>query len=336
MRVRENAGPEPNAISCRGPLQVTSDDVRSGLMKTGPGLIGAPAGALATLSKRSTGRTLWTLFGQLVSVVVAAIAAELVGEPWAICAAILFIGTRQYGIGEVLVHEASHSNLSDSRRLNDMLGTLLSWPFFFTFEGYRRFHMQHHRVPLDDPENSIIEEYQDWDLPMSRDPLPARRLLWLILLRPLMGIIAVYHLMGIASDAYYDSDLKENTCMWLVWTSVVVLLWYLGFTSFLFLYWLAPLFLVFATLNYWSEVGDHYRTSEMLTRSNVGIWWNWLIAGNVGYHVVHHKYPRIPWFSLKAAHAQLGSGLPGQTSSGPAVAFGQMRAGHQHFHENLR
>jgi fatty acid desaturase len=302
--------------------------------KTGPNPVEAPSSSrLAILSRRSTGRTVATFSGQLLSVAAAAAAAEAIDQPWAKCAAILFIGTRQYGLGEVLVHEASHNNLSDRRRLNDAIGTVLSWPFFFTFEGYRRFHMQHHRVPLDDPENSIIEEYQDWHLPISREPISARRLFWLIHLRPLLGIIALYHLLGIASDAYYDRDLKENTCMWLAWTAVFALMWYLGLTSLLFLYWLAPLFLVFATLNYWSEVGDHYRTSEMLTRSNVGAWWNRLIAGNVGYHVVHHKYPRIPWFALKAAHAQLGSALPGQTSGGPVAAFRQMQAGNQHFRE---
>lgn len=311
--------------------------MHSGLIKTGPGPSEVPASALlANLIRRNTCRTLATLFGQLLSVVAAAFAAESIGEPWAKCVAILFIGTRQYGLGEVLVHEASHNNLSDRRWLNDAVGTAMSWPFFFTFEGYRRFHMQHHRVPLDDPKNSIIEEYQDWHLPLSRDPISTRRLLWLILLRPLVGVIALYHLVGIASDAYYDSDLKENTCLWLAWAAALALLWYLGWTSFLFLYWLAPLFLVFATLNYWSEVGDHYRTSEMLTRSSVGTWWNLLIAGNVGYHVVHHKYPRIPWFSLKAAHARLARDLVGQTSGGPLVAFGQMRTGHQHFREEAQ
>jgi fatty acid desaturase len=306
--------------------------MHEGMTKSGPGPVGALPGArLAILSKRNTGRSLLVLSGQLLSVGAAAYAAEAIGHPLVKCAAVLFIGTRQYGLGEVLVHEASHSNLSDRPRFNTVIGTLLSWPFFFTFEGYRRFHMQHHRVGLDDPENGIIEEYQDWRLPVSPEPISAHRLFWLIHLRPLLGVISLYHLYGIASDACYDSDLKENTCMWLAWAAVATLAWYFGLASLLLLYWLVPLLLVFATLNYWSEVGDHYRSSEMLTRSNVGPWWNKLIAGNVGYHVVHHKYPRIPWFALKAAHAEFGSLLPGQTSGGPVVAFRQMQAGHQFF-----
>jgi fatty acid desaturase len=311
--------------------------MHEGMTKSSPGPIGAlPSARLAVLSKRSERRSLLVLFGQLLSVAVAAYAAEVIGHPLAKVAAILFIGTRQYGLGEVLIHEASHNNLSDRPRFNVVIGTLLSWPFLFTFEGYRRFHMQHHRVRLDDPENSIIEEYQDWRLPLAREPISARRLFWLIHLRPLLGIIGLYHLYGIASDAYYDSDLKENACMWLAWAAVAALAWYFGLTSLLLLYWLVPLFLVFATLNYWSEVGDHYRTSEMLTRSNTGPWWNVLIAGNVGYHVVHHKYPRIPWFALKAAHTELGSLLPGQTSSGPISAFRQMQMGHQSLRSNAQ
>jgi fatty acid desaturase len=287
------------------------------------------AATLASLYRRSSGRTLAVLIGQISAVAAAAIAAEAIGEPWAICIAILFIGTRQYGLGEVLIHEASHHNLSGSRRLNDGLGVLLSWPFFFTFEGYRRFHLQHHRTPLDDPENSIIEEYQDWRLPLAGESVSASRMFWLLVLRPLAGVIGLYHLWGIASDAYYDSDLRENTCMWLAWAAVVGLLWWFGLIGLLVIYWLVPLIFVFATLNYWSEVGDHYRTSELLTRSNVGVGWNLLIAGNVGYHVVHHKYPSIPWFRLRAAHAQFKHAIPGQTCDGLLASFRQILAGGQ-------
>jgi fatty acid desaturase len=259
----------------------------------------------------------------------AATAAEAIDALWATSLAILFIGTRQYGLGEVLVHEASHHNLSSNRRLNDGIGIVLSWSVFFTFEGYRRFHLQHHRTPLDDPANSIIEEYQDWRLPLTGEPVSAARMLWLIVLRPLAGVIGLYHLWGIASDAYYDSDLKENTCMWFFWAALVALLSWFGVLGLLVLYWLIPLIFVFATLNYWSEVGDHYRTSELLTRSNVGMAWNRLIAGNVGYHVVHHKYPSIPWFRLRAAHARFKDDVPGQACDGLLGSFRQMLAGHQ-------
>lgn len=285
---------------------------------------------LTSLCKSSTSRTLIAVVGQTSAIVAAAIAAESISELWAICIAVLFIGTRQYGLGEVLVHEASHHNLSSNRKFNDSLGTLLSWLFFFTFEGYRRFHLQHHRTPLDDPENSIIEEYQDWRLPLSDEVVSTPRLFWLIVLRPLVGVIGLYHLRGIASDAYYDSDLKENTCMWLSWTVVVVVLWQLDLAGLLVVYWLTPLIFVFATLNYWSEVGDHYRTSELLTRSAVGVWWNMLIGGNIGYHVVHHRYPGIPWFRLKAAHSQFEHDLLGQTSASMLTAFKQILGGHQH------
>jgi fatty acid desaturase len=287
------------------------------------------AAALAALSRRSTGRSLLALAVHVAVIVAAATAAAWTARPWAACLAVLIIGTRQYALGEVLVHEASHRNLSARLWLNDALGTMLSWPFFFTFEGYRRFHLQHHRLALDDPQNSILEEYQDWRLPLSEERLSRRRLVWLLVLRPLVGVIALYHLWGIASDAYYDSDLKENTAMWLFWGLLVALLWPLGWLGYLFLYWLAPLFLVFASLNYWSEVSDHYRTSGLLTRSYTAGWWNRLIAGNIGYHVVHHRYPGIPWFRIKAASDQFGGDLSGQTSDSLVAMLAQIQEGHQ-------
>jgi fatty acid desaturase len=321
------ADPASSGTEQRRPERLNSPVDTSCRRPAGAGQLSPPV--LLALCRRSIGRTSIAITAQISAIAAAAVAAEMVDQLWAKGLAILFIGTRQYGLGEVLVHEASHQSLARNWMLNNTLGTLLSWPFFFTFEGYRRFHLQHHLTPLDDPENSIFEEYQDWRLPLSDEPVSARRLFWLLVLRPLTGVIALYHVVGIVSDAYYDSDLKENTAMWSAWAAICVILWQFGLMSLLFLYWLAPLFLVFAALNYWSEVGDHYRTSHLLTRSNTDAWWNSLIGGNIGYHVVHHKYPRIPWFRLKRAHDLLGGDLPGQTTTGLVAAFRVICNGHQ-------
>lgn len=284
--------------------------------------------AVTALSKRNTSRTLITISFQVAAIILAATICESVDEIWVTCLASIFIGTRQYGLGEVLVHEASHRNLSNNREFNDMLGILLSWPFFFTFEGYRRFHVEHHRLPLDDPENTIFEQYEDWRLPLTGE-LSTLSTLWFTFLRPITGVTALLHLWGVISDAYWDSDLKENTLMWGSWLIAVGVAWQFGLLTKLIIYWLLPLFFVFATLNYWSEIADHYRTSDLQTRSYTGRWWNSLVGGNIGYHAVHHKYPGIPWFRLRQAHLLLGEHLIGQTSRGPVEAFRQIRDGYQ-------
>ena len=70
--------------------------------------------------------------------------------------AILVIGTRQYALGEALLHEASHWHLSSSKPVNDLLGAILAWPAFTSLAAYRRFHNRlHHELDIADSENSI-------------------------------------------------------------------------------------------------------------------------------------------------------------------------------------
>jgi fatty acid desaturase len=70
----------------------------------------------------------------------------------------------------------------------------------------------------------------------------------------------------------------------------------------LLLYWVVPMLWCYSSFFYWSEIEDHFNTNTG-TRTNVG-WTNWLTHNN-GFHSVHHKYPRIPWYRLREAHFAL-------------------------------
>ncbi len=281
---------------------------------------------LEHLFARSTGRAVATVARQYALIALTIFVAEAPATWWLFYPlAILVIGTRQYALGESMAHEASHHNLSNVRLINEGLGIATTWPFFFTLSGYRRFHnKEHHNVPLDDPNNSIYEDYEDWGLPPAEDSITVAQAIWHLVIKPLSGIISLRQLIKTIEDWYWDRDLLENTLMLTLWAFTLGLIIYTGYVVEFLAYWIVPLFTVSAALNFWSEVGDHYRVTGATTRSDVNWCVNTLISQNIGYHGVHHRYPRIPWFRLPEAHHALRNDVTEQISTGYLTTLRQI------------
>jgi len=117
--------------------------------------------------------------------------------PWLLPVWMLIIGSRQ-GALAVLMHEAVHYNGVGSRRVNDVVGNLLTaWPLGLDLASYRDWHLPHHvylGTPLD-TEWQLHRRYPG----QYTDLTPARRRS--ILLRDLCGLhwrepIEVIHLAG--------------------------------------------------------------------------------------------------------------------------------------------
>src|SRR5262245_66078124 len=115
---------------------------------------------MSRFTRRSTKRALLTIAAEYAIITGAiAIAASGPDTGWpAKALAIIVIGTRQYGLGEALLHEASHWHLSNSKSVNDLLGAMLAWPVFTSLAAYRRHHNRpHHGRETPDPPNNIWE-----------------------------------------------------------------------------------------------------------------------------------------------------------------------------------
>jgi len=279
-------------------------------------------------TRRSTTRALLTIAGEYAIITIAIAAATVPDTGWPVkVLAILVIGARQYALGEALLHEASHWHLSNSKSVNDLLGSLLAWPAFTSLTAYRRFHNRlHHGLDIADPENSIWGDYEDWGL-----PAPSRRLnfagaFWLLVLRPAVGLTGMMHLSKTVQDFSYDFDLRETRLMLTAWAVVIVGATYFFMWPELILYWLIPYTFIFSTLNYWSEVGDHYRVRGAKTRSDLNWVVNTFISHNIGYHALHHRYSSIPWFRLPEAYRTHNAEIVEQVSHGYWETFAQIVA----------
>jgi fatty acid desaturase len=62
---------------------------------------------------------------------------------WAI--GMVLVGARQLGLA-ILMHDAAHGVLTNSKRLNEALGQwICAWPVITDLHAYRTYHLQHHR-----------------------------------------------------------------------------------------------------------------------------------------------------------------------------------------------
>jgi fatty acid desaturase len=282
---------------------------------------------LAKLSARSTSRAVATIAAENAFIALSVTIGYELESVWAYLLIVLLVGARQYALGECMAHEASHRNLSRTGWLNEALGFAVCWPFFMTLGGYRRFHNRlHHKIGLDDDENSIYEDYEDWGLPPAEVPLSRRAACWHLVIKPLVGVIGVRHLIKTVEDFYWDGDLAETKLMLVMWAAIFAAAAVFGLLADLFLYWIVPWLVVVPVLNYWSEVGDHYRVTGAKTRSNLNWLLNTLVAHNIGYHALHHHYPSIPWFRLPRAYRIFRNELEEQVSEGYAATFRQILA----------
>jgi len=284
---------------------------------------------MSRLTRRSTMRALLTLAVEYAIITGAIFIATAVSDTgWPVrVLAIIIIGMRQYALGEALLHEASHWHLSNSKSVNNLLGAILAWPVFTSLTAYRRYHNRlHHEVDIANPRNSIWEEYEEWGWPAQSRTLDPARAFWLLVLRPAIGLTGIMHLFNTAQDFIYDFDLWETRLMLTAWAVVIAAATYFSLWHELIVYWLIPYTFIFSTLNYWSEVGDHYRVSGAQTRSDLNWFLNTFISHNIGYHALHHKYSSIPWFRLPEAYRAHKAEIVEQVSHGYWETFVQIIA----------
>ena len=146
------------------------------------------------------------------------------------------------------------------------------------------------------------------------------------MLRPAIGLTGVMHLVKTVGDFRYDFDLWETRLMLIAWAAIIAGAAYFSLWRELLLYWFIPYTFVFSTLNYWSEVGDHFRVSGATTRSDLNRFVNTFVSHNIGYHALHHKYSSIPWFHLPEAYRAHKAEIVEQVSHGYWETFAQIIA----------
>lgn len=209
---------------------------------------------------------------------------------------IWFIGIKQYSLGEVFVHEASHNNLFSTTKLNTKLQLLFAYPFFASVEAYRKEHIPHHNQLGKKGIDPLCTIYKRHGL-----NVPNPNLFWIWFVRPLLGICSIEFF----TDKIKNLDYKNFKGTIIVYIILLFISYYFNFIQQLFLYWLIPFLWCIPAFYCWQEIEDHFN-AKGIARTNIGFIRNFL-AHNTGYHYAHHQCPGIPWFYLRKAHLEFFS-----------------------------
>ncbi len=221
--------------------------------------------------------------------------------------AVWFIGSRMVALAEVIGHEAVHNNLFERKSLNRNLEFLWFLPIFETYDGYQRDHNAHHAHLLK-PEDPTHDDYKRWGLFE-----PRINYFWIWFVRPFFFFDTWHLIRTTAKGLWSDSEYRKRIlAFWIPAATAIVVS---GGAEYFLYYWLVPLLWVYPALIFWSEVGEHYNTTEGATRNTFGLL-EWLLISphNDRFHAVHHKFPRIPWFNLGRAHRALNAEQLGPVS----------------------
>jgi len=239
------------------------------------------------------------ILGDYAVTIAVIVAAVKVHHPVATFIAMLLVAGRQVAFLNLL-HSASHYSLFSKRSLNDGVDIMFGYLIFDAVRPYRAYHLQHHReFNRKDPERF---EYLDDRLRGHNDG-PWRRT-WEVIIKPILGTDGFNYVRFTIEQA------REN--LWWTWRLAafwIVLLaafWSAGWLGYLLLYWILPLVWLYPIFYNWGELTDHFAVKED-ARNQQGIFYSLFLKGHEMYHAVHHKYPRIPFYRIKAASKHLNA-----------------------------
>lgn len=280
-----------------------------------------PRDVLRDLTRRSDFRGAWLIFHAygVIGLAMAGFAAW--PNPLTFLIALMLIGSRQMGLA-ILMHDAAHGVLFNTKRLNEFAGSwLCGYPVFADMVAYRHYHLKHHRT---------TQQADDPDLILSAPfPITPKSFLRKVF-RDLTGqsalrqrstqIIMSFKEGHAAADAEGAVQAFGTPSLWrpvIVNAGMLALFAASGFWWLYFALWLVPLITWFQLVLRIRNIGEHAVVPDnddplrnaRTTRANL-VERVFLAPYWVNFHVEHHLHMYIPCWQLPRAHqAMLKAGL---------------------------
>lgn len=233
---------------------------------------------------------------------------------WAYVLALFLIGGSQHGLG-ILMHEGTHYHFAKNKLWNDIISDwFCGFPVGASTNMFRQQHLHHHRHTSqpEDCEVIIFEQIAvQW-------PKSKWGTLW-ELLHYLLGLRLVQNyacsmlssplpLIQYTGKKPTRGELAGYLCFWALWGCffTATSTWHM-----FFLYWFFPSITVCSAVFIFRMVSEHQAlplSHEVARTRNIFPAWyeGWLLAPwHVGYHLDHHLYPSVPFYSLPKLHQLL-------------------------------
>lgn len=232
------------------------------------------------------------------------------------------IGAFQFAISECLLHEASHYNLFRTRILNKHSQILIAMPFFTTHKFFMDEHLIHHKF-LMQKNDHLFQTYGFFKL-LNKDGSYRKDInwLWVGCMRPILGISGFYYFIKNSSifsfllnkiiskqvgehesPSKIQEEMFNKDFMLLIifWIALLSSVFYYDYVFEFIIYWIIPLIWCCGAFLYWSEIVDHFEVDNKYGRTRNSSISNFFFHNN-GYHMTHHKYPFVPFFSIKKVY----------------------------------
>ncbi len=194
-----------------------------------------------------------------------------------------------YVLGTV-IHDASHGTAHRNRTINAIYGHVSAVLQGFVFPVFTRVHMQHH-ANVNDPENDP-DHFVSTGGP-----------LWLIAVR------FFYHeVFFFQRRLWRNYELLEWAISRAILAVVLVAGYYFGFLGYILNFWFVPAAIMGLALGLFFDYLPHRPFQERNRWKNARVYpgrlLNVLLLGQ-NYHLIHHLWPSIPWYSYEAAYYKM-------------------------------
>jgi len=222
---------------------------------------------------------------------------------------------KQHALG-VILHDASHGRLFQSRRWNDLVcNWACAFPIFLSTAGYRTAHLPHHLF-------INTENDPTWRQFVMREqigfPMPRRQMARLLagdLVAIVPGGIGLLRrvLTGVrretdAPSTLSGSDRKQMIAFWLLALGAIA---WSGTAAYFVLLWLLPRVSLLVAIDRIRLFAEHdldgHADEFQRTRIVRGTWIERQLLAplNINFHVEHHLFPGVPLYRIPELHRLL-------------------------------
>ena len=227
------------------------------------------------------------------------IAAAVINQWWAYLIA-FFLMARGHVCLNILGHEAAHRLLFSSRRLNDVVGRVMSYSSYTAMLAYRRAHFAHHRDEMgpDEPDLSLYAGY-----PIPRDSWRRK------LRRDATGNSAYKNFKGL----WYSLRHGRVEARYILVVQVAMLGASIAFMRPLaYVVWIVSWSTLWKVSNRLRSIAEHggmvrskdrRLTTHVIRQTPLARYW--MVPYNTGWHLAHHVDMGVPWRNLPRLHDEL-------------------------------
>lgn len=214
--------------------------------------------------------------------------------------ATLLIGLRQHGLA-LLGHDGAHHMFSRNQRMNDLVANVLCfWPLGAALEGYRAFHLRHHKHlgTEGDPEIVLVA----YEVPTTKRHIAGRAVL------DLFGLGAAFSIGFIAK---IRAERLTHRLAPILWQVVMIAVCYATGQLWIAGIWFAAQLTSFSMAfrlrtgfeHHGLRSGTHRFEPTLLSRYVY-------LPHNTHCHYEHHRYASVPCYNLPSLRGLIDRDTP--------------------------